>query len=1342
MTSPSRHHSEWISLLEISGPFLSMPVLLDHFPHGLNELDAELVRQLSNAYDEWVEEHDDPAIHTTWVRYVLTQVLAYDKESTLLESQSIPAGLFLRNAQQGIILRPDYVLSDPETHKPRMLIQRYDPLQDLEKPPQNDRWQVSCISRMQELLYALEVPLGLITNGEQWLLVHALPGETMTTVSWYAEYWFSEPLTLRAFVTFLEARRFFGVTEEEALVGLIKASAENQHEVTDQLGAQVRSAVQILIQTLDKADQDRGRKLLKDIPEDRLYESAITVMMRLVIMLFAEEQKLFPVDDEIYDNYYAISTLYEQLSKEKDEEVLGRSYDAWCRLLAAARMVYGGVQHDRIHLPAYGGSLFNPDRFPFLEGRQAGTSWLTSVADPLPVDNRTILHLLEAIQFLRVSVPGAVERLRLSFRALDIEQIGHVYEGLLEYKAARASEVLLGLAGDKGHPMAVMALSELELFRSKGIDQLAEVIKDQTGRTASSIKNALKKNIDLDFSSRLGFACGNDESLIERIYPFTNLLREDDYENLVVIQPGSVYVTQGNTRRVTGTHYTPRSLTEPIVRNTLEPLVFTGPAEGLPEEKWHLKSPAVLLNLKICDMAMGSGSFLVQVIRYLSERLVESWEMLSPVVDPSVSEPRWMTPEGVFDETREGALPNNTNERLRLARRLVADRCIYGVDKNPLAVEMGKLSIWLVTMDKECPFTFLDHALKCGDSLVGIDEQEFLNWARTQNKQSTWSLFDDEIRKELELAKEKRRELEAFQVRGITDIDIKENLLQEAEKAVARIKLGCDLLIGARLQGLPKAEQEQEEGRLLLNWMAGKTEDSERCRRALCEAQKVHALHWFLEFPEVFRYGGFNAFVGNPPFMAGMRISTRLGSDYYNYLSSLKEDKPGTADLCAYFFNRAFSLLRMYGCIGLIVTNTISQGDTREYSLGDITKEGDIYNCNKTMKWPGDAAVDISTVNIYKGEWKGILQLNSEEVSFISSLFDTCQIIHQPEILFENDRRSYIGHYAYGKGFVITNEEREELIEKSPKNKKVIFPFLTGDDINSSPNVCASRYAINFGEMDKHQAKSYSECWDLVYERVRPERLKLKNIKLREKWWIYARSKQELMEAISSLDYVFVQPSPTKYLSFMRVKANQVFAHPVVVFPTDSFLFFSILISNLHETWVRKFSSTLSNTLRYTPTDSFQTFPFPSKYDIEELLNLGTALHKFRKQVMQNNQEGLTDTYNRFHDPDEMQSPIKHLRELHKQIDREVARVYGWDDIDLGHGFHETDQGLRFTISDAARREILIRLLKLNHERYEEEVAQGLHDNDNGKKKKTKATKSKLEEQKEKGQMVLGIAVE
>lgn len=200
------------------------------------------------------------------------------------------------------------------------------------------------------------------------------------------------------------------------------------------------------------------------------------------------------------------------------------------------------------------------------------------------------------------------------------------------------------------------------------------------------------------------------------------------------------------------------------------------------------------------------------------------------------------------------------------------------------------------------------------------------------------------------------------------------------------------------------------------------------------------------------------------------------------------------------------------------------------------------------------------------------------------------------------------------------------------------------------------------------------------------------------------------------------------------VPKDWVLSDQVVVFAYEDGASYSILQSTIHELWAWKYSSTLKTDLRYSPTDCFQTFPFP--INREGLEKIGTTYHEHRRQIMLARQEGLTSTYNRFHNPKESASDIVRLRELHVEMDNAVAAAYGWSDLDLEHGFHETAQGIRYTISESARREVLSRLLKLNHERYEEEVKAGLHEK-GGKKKEGGARKRSKKSESTDGQMEL-----
>ncbi|MGB8344341.1 MAG: restriction endonuclease, partial [Ktedonobacteraceae bacterium] len=968
--SIARDHVEWLSLIEVSGPFVSLPVLMRVFPQGLEKDgdEPELRRLLRMAYDEWADNQGgprpDPAIHRQWLRFVLANALEMPAE-ILAEGPTIPPNLRAYVPEHHETLAPDMVLLAPDDRAPRLLIKLYPAGQDLNKPLAGARWKDSPATRMMELLRRTSVRLGLVSNGRYWMLVDAPQSETTGFATWDADIWTEEQSTLRSFRNLLGARRFFGVPDDETIEAMLAESAKNQQEVTEQLGYQVRRAVEVLVQALDRIDKDRGRVLLRDVSEAQLYEAALTVMMRLVFLLSAEERGLLALGEPLYDNNYAVSTLQALLREQADqsgEEILERRHDAWSRLLATFRVVFGGVEHQDLRLPAYGGHLFDPDRYPFLEGRAPGTSWRDTRAEPLTINNRTVLHLLEALQFLQVRVQGGgpSERRRLSFRALDVEQIGHVYEGLLDHTARRAAEPMLGLSGSIANESEV-ALSRLGELKVRDEQALIEFLAERTGRAASAIKNALANSPMPRRFSRddLRTACENNESLFARVLPFAGLLRSDTFGKPVVIAADSVYVTQGSDRRSTGTHYTPRSLTEPIVQHALDPLVYVGPAEGQPPEAWQLRPAAEIFNLKVCDFAMGSGAFLVQVCRYLAEKLLEAWDNAGPGQEGT---PR-ITPEGQPSRGLPGEtlLPVDETERLALAMRLVAEHCIYGVDKNPLAVEMAKLSLWLITLSKNKPFTFLDHALRPGDSLLGVSLPQLTSWSmdaqRNDGKARQMVWIEPLIKDALETALKLRRRISAISDDTVSDIETKQRLLVQADEAMELVKLGADLLVATALCDskrqivlqdtlhaaytvLVSAYQEARQQQFTPAGQAVSRVAYVSLRKEVDDLlNNRRPFHWPLEFPEVFAAGpedrrGFDAIVSNPPFQGGQKITGALGTDYRDYLVEyLANNKRGSADLCAYFFLQASRLVCEGGMCGLLATNTIAQGDSREVGL-------------------------------------------------------------------------------------------------------------------------------------------------------------------------------------------------------------------------------------------------------------------------------------------------------------------------------------------------------------------------------------------------------------------------
>jgi hypothetical protein len=239
--------------------------------------------------------------------------------------------------------------------------------------------------------------------------------------------------------------------------------------------------------------------------------------------------------------------------------------------------------------------------------------------------------------------------------------------------------------------------------------------------------------------------------------------------------------------------------------------------------------------------------------------------------------------------------------------------------------------------------------------------------------------------------------------------------------------------------------------------------------------------------------------------------------------------------------------------------------------------------------------------------------------------------------------------------------------------------------------------------MSEEQARRYSACWQRLYETVRVQRANNKIGSRVRLWWQYIGRQEELYAAIEGFPRILGCGQVSKYWGVAWLSPGHVFADKVVVFALRDSAAFTLLNSSFHTEWAEKTSSRLKDDPNYNLARTFETFPFPAT--LAGLENLGEGMHEHRLQIMQTRQEGLTKTYNRFHDSGERSEDIARLRALHVEIDEVVAAAYGWNDLHLGHGFYETNQGIRFTLSEPARRMVLDRLLALNHRRHAEEEA-------------------------------------
>jgi hypothetical protein len=725
-----------------------------------------------------------------------------------------------------------------------------------------------------------------------------------------------------------------------------------------------------------------------------------------------------------------------------------------------------------------------------------------------------------------------------------------------------------------------------------------------------------------------------------------------------------------------------------------------------------------ILRLKVCDPAMGSGAFLVAACRFLAGEVVAAW-------------------------TRDGAIAKIAAAHpdvLVHARRLVAQRCLYGVDKNPFAVSLGKLSLWLATLAKDEPFTFVDHALRCGDSLVGLSFEQIEKFTsepvapREEPKKGQLSLdlFHDEIAFALKEALAARQRIEALADDGSNAaMAEKERHLDDATDALDRVRLIADLVVGAFFAHEKPKDREAERVRReekVRAWLrvggpvpADLRSLAEETRRTL------RPLHWPVEFPEIFfaerpdpledgavnRVAMMDAFVGNPPF-AGKNAVVALGDGYLEWLLGSHERAHGNADLSAHFFRRTARLLGAHGTLGLIATNTISQGDTRSSGLQYlITKEGFvIYDAVRSMTWSGQAAVTVSVVHLAKGNpvaRQRDRRLDGVRVAAINSQLRGSAERSDPVALALNRDRTFTGVRISGAGFVLTPEEREQALVEDPKNAAVIAPFLGGEEVNTDPRQEPHRFVINFGRRTLQEASAWPTLLARVEQLVKPLRDAVReNVGKgghgKKYWWQFVDRCDPLYDALSGCSRCLVAANVSKHLVLSWQPTTTIFANSLCVFALESDSAFAVLQSRVHEPWARLHSSSLETRLRYTPTDCFDTYPFPDAGRFAALEEPGCALYEARAAYMKDENVGLTITYNRMKDLSVADTRIEDLRALTIAMDRAVLAAYGWDDLEPPpFTTPDTDEDrARLALFEDA---VIDRLFALNAERAKEQGA-------------------------------------
>jgi hypothetical protein len=1286
-------HLEWIGFVRPTGLVVSAPALV-RAGAVLNRADTEGQRLLRQVLQERTfSAAEGPVLHAPDFRAFAGQVLGWSfsaKGYAGTADSPIPPELELTLTDYSETLRPDYAVRELEPKEGaapwQLLVRVLDAGEDFDRIARGSgSLEASAHSRMERLLRHTGVSAGLLFNGRAVRLVSAPRGES----SGWLDFRINEmvqtagsPISAAMRLLLRETRLLTG-PRAQRLSALLEDSRKFQNEVSERLAEQVLHALYEMLRGFQAAhDASKGELLREPLAKrpDDIYRALLTVMLRLVFLLFAEERDMLP-EEETFLRSYSLGGLYEHLREDAVQypDTMDQRYGAWAQLLVLFRMVFDGAEADGMHLPRRHGVLFDPDRFPFLEGRAQGVLPRGDQSASLPlVPDGTIYRALEKLLVL--------DGERISYRALDVEQIGSVYETMMGFRLETATGTSIAIKAQKRHgaPTTVSLGALLEQPAGKR----EKWIQDHAHRKLSTkVVQAVK------VASRI-------EDLHLALVPVIDFAATPD-----LVAPGAMVLQPSDDRRRSGSHYTPRTLTEPIVRTTLRPIL-----ERLRGTIGKAPRPEELLDLKVCDPAMGSGAFLVEACRQLAEALMEAWAI------------------------HGGRPPMPADEdEIVFARRLVAQRCLYGVDRNPVAVDLAKVSLWLVTLAKEHALTFLDHALRHGDSLVGLSRKQIENfhWDTSITYDSP---FRAKLREHVARVVSLRQQIrEAGE--DVPDSTRRE-LWNDAQLELNNLLLFGDLAIAAFFESEKPKGRERKRLEFLQSIVAN---DLGRLRIWLDDRRQADPplvpFHWEIEFPEVFgrEVPGFDAFVGNPPFAGKNTTVAANGPLYVPFLLTQFLETNGKSDLIAFFFRLAFERSRAVSAAGLIATNTVSQGDTRAAGLRFIAKNGgQIYSVTRRLRWPGSAAVVVSVVHFARGVDVS-KAIDGRDVAHISAFLSHNSSSDDPIRLVTNANLSFQGSNIDGQGFVFSEGDdsthpimtMHEILRTNPDSREVIYPYLGGEELNRTPDLSPSRYVIRFGHRQLDECeRTWPELVKLVRLSVLPFREKradnAQSLRLKELWWRWHTERPSLYKAIVGRTRVIVSSQVSTQFVFAFQPTNVVFGVTLNVFALSSNAALCSLQSRPHEIWARFFGSSMKDDPRYTPTDCFETFPFPENWQkLPTLEAAGQAYCDFRDSLLVRNGEGLTKTYNRFHDPDERDPEIMELRRLHAAMDKAMLDAYGWGDIPtdceflLEYEIDEEDWGqkkkpYRYRWPDDVRDEVLARLLEMNAERARTEALAGV----------------------------------
>ena len=652
-------HQEWLGYLQPVGLVVSPPALAAAGAYPNKNIIPDHARFHELVEQVTVEGKDDPQPAIRDFPRFATQILGWEPADLLgsPDGDSVPETLEVALPEYNETLRPSYAVPEfssnqqPATSNSPpwlMLIQRVKLGLDLDDTPETDgkdhRWQASPQARFERLLRETQVPIGLLSNGTHLRLVYAPRGETSGHLTFPVQAMTEvagRPI-FAALQMLLSAERLFTLPDKQRLPHILSESRKYQNLVSTKLAEQVLAALYELLRGFQAADDQRHGELLRDVLKDdpnQVYAGLLRVLLRLVFILYAEDRSLLS-NDEVYQKYYSVIGLFERLREDAGRytDTMDHRFGAWAQLLTLFRLIYDGGRHGSFRLTARKGYLFDPGRYPFLEGRGVPGSWLlvaredkarTDASSPfqeLATNNQQLPRVSDGVVFRVLQNLLILDGERLSYRTLDVEQIGSVYETMMGFNLEVAQGRSIAIKPTKPHG-APTTINLEELLAAKPADR-AKWLKEKsdqavTGQAAAALKEAATPE--------------DAVAALERKVSFAATPR--------VVPAGAMVLQPSDERRRSGSHYTPRTLTEPIVETTFRPILerllvpgsqllgkkeaVSSPSRSGPgtsnQQPATFPTPEQILDLKVCDPAMGSGAFLVAACRFLAELLVRAW---------------------------------------------------------------------------------------------------------------------------------------------------------------------------------------------------------------------------------------------------------------------------------------------------------------------------------------------------------------------------------------------------------------------------------------------------------------------------------------------------------------------------------------------------------------------------------------------------------------------------------------------------------------------------------------------------------------------------------------------